>query len=111
MWLSRDLAVRGQYPAVDVLQSVSRLMPEVAAPDQAEAAQRVRALMAVYADAEDLINVGAYVKGSNPEIDLAVRARPSLLRFLKQGVAEISSLEASRKALLEVAGPYLGKER
>jgi FliI/YscN family ATPase len=111
VWLSRDLAVRGQYPAVDVLQSVSRLMPEVAAPDQAEAAQRVRALMAVYQDAEDLINVGAYVKGSNPEIDLAVQARPALLRFLKQGVAEGSTLEASRKALLEVARPYLGKER
>jgi FliI/YscN family ATPase len=111
VWLSRDLAVRGQYPAVDVLQSVSRLMPDVATPEQAQAARRVRALLAVHQDAEDLINVGAYVKGSNPEIDLAVQARPALLRFLAQGVTEISTLEASRKALLEVAGPYLGKER
>ncbi|HEV3026790.1 MAG TPA: flagellum-specific ATP synthase FliI, partial [Planctomycetota bacterium] len=65
----------------------------------------------VYEDAEDLINVGAYVKGSNPEIDLAVQARPALLRFLKQGIAEGSTLEASRKALIEVARPFLGKDR
>jgi len=111
VWLSRDLAVRGQYPAIDVLQSVSRLMTEVATPEQAEAALRLRALLAVYGDAEDLINVGAYVKGSNPEIDLAVEARPALLRFLKQGVGEGSTLEASRKALIEVARPLLGKDR
>ena len=80
-------------------------------PEQAEAARRVRELLAIHRDAEDLINVGAYVKGSNPEIDLAVQARPALLRFLAQGVTEISTLEASRKALLEVARPYLGKER
>jgi len=111
VWLSRDLAVRGQYPAIDVLQSVSRLMTEVATPEQADAALRLRALLAVYGDAEDLINVGAYVKGSNPEIDLAVEARPALLRFLKQGVGEGSTLEASRKALIEVARPLLGKDR
>ncbi|HLY09711.1 MAG TPA: FliI/YscN family ATPase [Planctomycetota bacterium] len=111
VWLSRDLAVRGQYPAIDVLQSVSRLMTEVATPEQAEAAQRIRALLAIHEDAEDLINVGAYVKGSNPEIDLAVQARPALVRFLKQGMAEGSTLEASRRTLLEVARPFLGKER
>jgi len=111
VWLSRDLAVRGQYPAIDVLQSVSRLMTEVATPDQADAALRIRALLAVYGDAEDLINVGAYLKGSNPEIDLAVQARPALLRFLKQGIGEGSTLEASRKALIEVARPFLGKDR
>jgi FliI/YscN family ATPase len=111
VWLSRDLAVRGQYPAVDVLRSVSRLMVDVATADQAEAAQRVRALMAIYQDAEDLINVGAYVKGSNPDIDLAVQARPALLRFLKQGITEGSTLEASRKALVEVARPFSGKDR
>ncbi|HVR85931.1 MAG TPA: FliI/YscN family ATPase [Planctomycetota bacterium] len=111
VWLSRSLAVRGQYPAIDVLQSVSRLMTEVATPDQAAAALRVRTLLAVYEEAADLVNVGAYVKGSNPEIDLAVQARPALLQFLKQGIAEGSTLEASRKALIEVARPFLGKDR
>ncbi|MBV8881378.1 MAG: EscN/YscN/HrcN family type III secretion system ATPase, partial [Planctomycetaceae bacterium] len=111
VWLSRDLAVRAQYPAIDVLQSVSRLMTDVATPEQAEAAERIRALLAAYHDAEDLINVGAYVKGSNPEIDLAVQARPTLLRFLKQGIGERTTLEASRKALVEVARPFLGKDR
>jgi flagellum-specific ATP synthase len=110
VWLSRALAVRGQYPAIDVLQSVSRLMTEVATPDQARSALRIRALLAVYEDAEDLINVGAYVKGSNPEIDLAIQARPPLVRFPKQGIAEGSTLEASRKALIEVARPFLGKD-
>jgi FliI/YscN family ATPase len=111
VWLSRDLALRGQYPAVDVLQSVSRLMTEVATPEQADAARRVRELLAVHRDAEDLINVGAYVKGSNPDIDLAVEARPALLRFLKQGISEESTLEASRAALLEVVRPFLEKGR
>jgi FliI/YscN family ATPase len=110
VWLSRDLAVRGHYPSIDPLQSVSRLMTEVCPRDQVEAAQRVRALLATHRDAEDLINVGAYVKGSNPEIDLAVQARPALLRFLRQGTTETSGLETSRRALLDVARPYLGKE-
>lgn len=110
VWLSRDLAVRGQYPAIDVLESVSRLMTDVATPEQADAAERIRALLAVYRDAEDLINVGAYVKGSSPEIDLAVQARPALARFLKQGILEGSTLEASRRALIDLARPFLGKE-
>ncbi|HZE96530.1 MAG TPA: FliI/YscN family ATPase [Planctomycetota bacterium] len=111
VWLSRDLAVRGHYPAIDPLQSVSRLMTEVATPELAAAAGRVRALLATHRDAEDLINVGAYVKGSNPEIDLAVKARPALMKFLSQTIAETSTLEASRRALLEVAAPLLGKDR
>lgn len=110
VWLSRDLAVRGHYPSIDPLKSVSRLMTEVSGPAQIEAAQRVRGLLATHRDAEDLINVGAYVKGSNPEIDLAVQARPALLRFLRQGTNEVSGLEASQRALLDVARPYLGKD-
>jgi len=109
VWLSRDLAVRGHYPSIDPLQSVSRLMTEVASPEQTEASQRLKALLAAWRDAEDLINVGAYVKGTNPEIDAAVQARPAILRFLKQGVAERSTLDESRRALLELAATFGAK--
>ena len=106
VWLSRDLAVRGHYPSIDPLQSVSRLMTEVATPEQSEAAQRLKALLAAWRDAEDLINVGAYVKGSNLEIDAAVRARPAILKFLRQGVTERATLEESRRALAELAKSF-----
>jgi len=109
VWLSRDLAVRGHYPAIDPLQSVSRLMNDVSPAEQIDAASRLKALMAVHRDAEDLIHVGAYVKGSNAEIDEAVRSRPAILKFLKQGISEASTLEASRKALAELAGSFGGK--
>jgi len=106
VWLSRDLAVRGHYPSIDPLQSVSRLMTEVATPEQSEAAQRLKALLAAWRDAEDLINVGAYVKGSNPEIDAAVRSRPAILKFLRQSVTERATLEESRRALAELAKSF-----
>ena len=110
VWLSRDLAVRGHYPSIDPLQSVSRLMGDVAPGEQLEAATRLKALLAAYREAEDLINVGAYVKGSNPEIDLADQCRPSIQKFLRQGVAELATLEATRAALRELAKTF-GKER
>jgi FliI/YscN family ATPase len=103
VWLSRELAHRGHFPAVDVLGSVSRLMRDVTAPELVEAAARVRALMAAYRNAEDLINVGAYVKGSNPEIDAAVKARPAIDAFLRQAVEEKPALDATRAALLDLA--------
>ncbi len=109
VWLSRDLAVRGHYPAIDPLQSVSRLMTEVATPEQSESSQRLKALLAAWRDAEDLINVGAYVKGSNPEIDTALRVRPAILKFLKQGVTERSTVEESRRALLELSRSFESK--
>jgi FliI/YscN family ATPase len=109
VWLSRDLAVRGHYPSIDPLQSVSRLLNDVATREQIEAATRMRALLAAYREAEDLINVGAYVKGSNPEIDLAVRCRPAIQKFLRQGIQELTTLEATRASLLDLARSF-GKE-
>jgi flagellum-specific ATP synthase len=111
VWLSRDLAVRGHYPSIDPLRSVSRLMNDVASPDHVEAAVRLRALLAAYRDAEDLIHVGAYVKGSSPEIDLAVQARPAILKFLKQVIGERTTLEASRRTLIDLANSFPSKER
>jgi flagellar biosynthesis/type III secretory pathway ATPase len=106
---SRDLAVRGHYPSIDPLQSVSRLLHDVASREQVQAATRLRALLAAYREAEDLINVGAYVKGSNPEIDLAVRCRPAIQKFLRQEITETAPLEATRGALLDLAKTF-GKE-
>jgi len=109
VWLSRDLAVRGHYPSIDPLQSVSRLLHDVAPREQVEAATRLRSLLAAYREAEDLINVGAYVKGSNPEIDLAIRCRPAIQKFLRQGITETTTLEATRSSLLDLARSF-GKE-
>jgi flagellum-specific ATP synthase len=103
VWLSRELAHRAHYPAIDVLGSVSRLTRDVAPPDVVDAASRLRGLLAAHRNAEDLINVGAYVKGSNPEIDLAIRELPAIQAFLRQRVEETPTLEQTRAALLALA--------
>lgn len=86
--LSRDLAMRGHYPPVSVLDSVSRSMTDVVTPEHLARAIELRRLMAAYRDAEDLINIGAYVPGSNVEIDRAMRLMPQINRFLRQGLRE-----------------------
>jgi len=83
--LSRDIASSNHYPAIDVLTSISRLMNEVIPVEHRDMAGRIRTLMAVYRKAEDLINVGAYVAGSNPKIDEAVKKIDAINAFLQQG--------------------------
>jgi len=82
--LSRQLAAQGHYPAIDILHSVSRLISAVATPTQKEAARKLRAALSAYREAEDLIQLGAYVSGSNPSLDASIRLRPDLLAFLRQ---------------------------
>ena len=91
--LTRDLASRGHYPPVDVLQSISRAMIDVTDERHQKLAQRVRQTLATYRDAEDLINIGAYVQGSNPEIDTAIRLMPGMRSFLQQGLFETTPYE------------------
>ena len=86
--LSRRLAAEGHYPAIDVPFSVSRVMPDVVSGEHRQAAQNLRALLAVYHKAEDLINLGAYTAGSNPQIDQAIQALPDIRAFLRQDVYE-----------------------
>lgn len=86
--LSRKLANRGQYPAVDPLQSVSRVMPDIVTQDHRERATSFSEILATYKEAEDLINIGAYVRGSNPQIDHALSKINSLRSFLKQDMNE-----------------------
>lgn len=86
--LSRKLAARNQYPAVDILDSISRLMIDIKTPGEVELAANVRELIAVYREAEDLINIGAYVKGSNPKIDRAISKIDLINDYFKQGIRE-----------------------
>jgi flagellum-specific ATP synthase len=86
--LSREIAHRNHYPAIDVLGSVSRLMNDISNPEHKAAAGKLRELLAVYRDAEDLINIGAYAKGSNPRIDEAIKRIDEINRFLRQGVTD-----------------------
>jgi flagellum-specific ATP synthase len=98
--LSRDLASRGQYPAVNILDSVSRVMIDVTSEEHQKLAQQIRRTLATYQDAEDLINIGAYVEGSNPAIDAAIRLTPQINSFLGQGLNESSPWETLHERML-----------
>ncbi len=82
--LSRRLAHKNHYPAIDILESISRVMPKIVTKEQRTISQKARELLATYREAEDLINIGAYVKGSNPKIDLSIKKHPDLESFLIQ---------------------------
>ena len=98
IWLSRALANKGHFPAIDVLQSISRVREDVVDERHVEQARRVLALLAIYAEIEDLVNVGAYVAGLNREFDLAVQARPRILSYLRQHASvTVTSAEARRQ--------------
>ncbi len=82
--LSRALAHQAHYPAIDVLQSISRVMNNIVPAEQQDDARRIKELMAVYSESEDLINIGAYAKGSNPKIDKAIDMHDAIKEFLQQ---------------------------
>jgi flagellum-specific ATP synthase len=103
--LSRDLAARNHYPAIDVLSSVSRLMPDVTDRDHRSRAGRLRDVLATYRGSEDLINIGAYAHGSNAAIDYALSKIDDATAFLKQSVDERTDIEATRAALHRLFPP------
>lgn len=102
--LSREIASRNHYPAVDVLNSVSRLMKEIVGPVHLRAAGKIRKILATYKAAEDLVNIGAYVKGSNPDIDEALALIGGVNRFLCQGIDEAAEYESTVAQLLRCVG-------
>ena len=102
LWLSRPLANRGHFPAIDVLQSISRVRSDVTDKDQQRWARRVLALTAVYQDIEDLVNIGAYAPGANSEFDLAVQSRARIVEYLQQDSQSPSTFEQSKKRLAEL---------
>lgn len=99
MVLSRSIAERGHYPAIDVLASISRLAPEVASEADLRTASAVRDMMATYREAQDLIQVGAYVTGSDPRVDAACAAIPQIEAFLQQKVSDTTNIAQTRARL------------
>lgn len=97
--LSRDLASLNHYPSIDVLNSISRLAIDITTPEQQQLVAKIKEILAVYKQAEDLINIGAYVAGSNPKIDYAISMYDKIIAFLKQGIYENISYENTLKAM------------
>jgi FliI/YscN family ATPase len=104
--LSRDLAAKNHYPAIDVSMSASRVMSSVASSEHRAAAGKIRELIASYRKAEDLINIGAYQKGSNPTIDRAIQQIDSINQMLKQAVEEKIDPQMSLRQLLGIVNAY-----
>ncbi len=100
--LSRDLAVQNHYPAIDILNSTSRVMFDITSSDHKENANRLKRILATYRKAEDLINIGAYVAGSNPKIDYAIDMIDKVNDYLKQGITENVRFEESIQQLNEL---------
>jgi flagellum-specific ATP synthase len=102
--LSRALASAGHYPCVDVLDSLSRVVPSICTPAQRTAMTEFRRLMAAYREARDLIEIGAYVPGTNPVVDRAVERKDSMDRFLRQGVDEAGDWAEGWRTLASIVG-------
>jgi FliI/YscN family ATPase len=101
--LSRELGAAGHYPAIDILQSVSRLASKISTREQTAAARAVREALAEYRRAEDLIQLGAYAAGSNPKLDAAIRAQPQLIEFLRQEADQKAAPDETMAGLSSLA--------
>jgi flagellum-specific ATP synthase len=101
--LSREMGAAGHYPAIDVLQSVSRLAPRISSARQQAAAEKIREMLAAYRRSEDLINLGAYAAGSNVQLDTAISLRPKIIEFLRQEPGVKSSFEETLAQLQALA--------
>jgi flagellum-specific ATP synthase len=108
-WLSRKLAARGHYPAIDVLESISRLMNDITPAEHRAAAQALREVMAAYRDHEDLVSIGAYRRGSNRHVDLALEMQSEINGFLRQAIDERSTVEHAAGHLLRLQQRILAK--
>ncbi len=100
--LDRKIAERGIYPAIDVSKSISRIQGDVVPKDQTLASRKLRSILATYADVQDLLRLGAYQKGSDPQTDKAIELMPRVEKFLKQDIGERSSFDQTRAGLLEL---------
>jgi flagellum-specific ATP synthase len=103
LFLSRELADGGYYPAIDIERSISRVMPRVVSEEHLMAARRVKQLYSRYMRGRDLLNMGAYAPGSDPDFDKAIRLWPEIQSFLQQDVTEVINFESSLEVLLAIA--------
>ena len=103
--LSRRLATSGHFPSIDVLESISRVAPRIMTAEQIGQANELRRLLAAYRDAKDLIEIGAYVKGTNPTVDRAVKLQPALDHFLRQDATTVAPITQSLAAMAMLVAP------
>ncbi|MDC3414137.1 flagellar protein export ATPase FliI [Aquibacillus sp. 3ASR75-11] len=101
--LDRKLAEQGQFPAINILKSISRVMPHITSDHDINAAQRIRSLLATYEENVELIQIGAYKQGTRRDVDESIRYHPKIINFLKQSVQEIATRDASLKELHSLA--------
>jgi flagellum-specific ATP synthase len=107
--LSRSLASQGHYPAIEVLESLSRVMPAITSQEQRAVATEFRRLLAAYREAKDLIEIGAYVAGTNPLVDRAIERREAMDRFLCQTIDEQSEADDNWRTMASICGiGYVG---
>jgi flagellum-specific ATP synthase len=104
--LDRKIAERGIYPAIDVSRSISRVANDVVNREHALAARKLRAILATYNEVQDLIRIGAYVRGSSPQIDKAIELMPRIEKFLKQDIGERSTFEQTRAAMFQITSAW-----
>lgn len=102
--LDRKLAAKGHFPAIDVLPSTSRVMRQIVPKEFMEISRRMREIIAVYREAEDLVNIGAYKAGANPKIDEALRLYPEIEAFLRQDVEDATSIEDCARRMVQILG-------
>jgi flagellum-specific ATP synthase len=103
--LSRQLAHFNHYPAIDVLESVSRLTRDICTPEEVSHAAAAREHLALYRKNEDLVSIGAYQKGANPGLDRAINLHEPLRQFLRQGVNEFTSRSESYQKIKAIVSP------
>jgi flagellum-specific ATP synthase len=104
--LDRALAEKGHYPAINIGRSVSRIAPDVSGPDHQQAARKLRAILATHTEAHDLLRIGAYARGSSPQIDKSVELLPAVEQFLKQDVGHRSRFDDTKAALVRLASAW-----
>jgi flagellum-specific ATP synthase len=102
--LDRKLAAKGHFPAIDVLPSTSRVMRQIVPREFMDLSRRMREMIAVYREAEDLVNIGAYRAGANPKIDEALRLYPEIEQFLRQDVEDATSIEDCARRMVQIMG-------
>ena len=102
IFLSRKVAESNHYPAIDVLGSISRLMSAIATPEHKEAAAKMRSLMSLYRENKDLIDVGMYVQGTNPKLDIAIQMMPQINAFLQQRTSDSVTMETTVQTLVDM---------
>jgi flagellum-specific ATP synthase len=103
IFLSRDLADAGHYPAIDIEKSISRVMPKVASREHLLCARRIKQLISAHTRSRDMVAMGAYMQGSDPDLDAALRLWPYIQTFLQQESHQVADLEGSVTALSSIA--------